>query len=93
MCRLGMEQKLVEPATRLLLLWTFDGAQRVIRTMGSATRTAGRAEIVNARLTCHSRRCWWAQVGERIENAEGDFLRLVLASFVIHPAASTWAGL
>jgi len=57
-----MSQKLVEPATRLLLLWTFDERHWFIRTIVSATRTAVRAEIVNARLTSHSSRCWWAHV-------------------------------
>ena len=88
-----MEQKLVEPATRLLLLWTFDGRQPVTSTIVSATRTADRAEIVNASLTCRSWSCWWAHVGERIENTESTFLRRVIASFVMDPGASMWAGL
>ena len=88
---------MVEPTTRLLLLWTIDGRQRVTRTIVRATGTAVRAEIVNARPTSHPWRCWWAhmgeRIGERIENAESALLRLVLVSLVIDPGASTRAGL
>jgi hypothetical protein len=84
---------LVEPATRLLLLSTIDGSQRVTRTIVSAIGTAVRAEIVNARPTSHPWRYWWAHVGERIANAESAFLRLLLVSLVIDPGASTRAGL
>jgi hypothetical protein len=84
---------LVEPTTRLLLLWTIDGRQRVTRTIVSAIGTPVRAEIVNARPASHPWRCWWAHMGERIENAESAFLGLVLVSLVIDPGASTRAGL
>jgi hypothetical protein len=90
---LGFREKWANRHTRFLLLWTMDGRQRATRRIVSATKTAVRAEIVNARPTSPLWRCWWAHLGERMENAESALVRLSLVSFVIDQGASTRAGL